>query len=64
MTSYSGSTRGASSALKDRAEMVGAGDVIINGLVFHELMLNYLSLLDVTVLASRDEGCPSVVLEA
>ena len=46
------------------AEMVKAGDVIITGHIPHEQMLEYLSLLDVFVLASPDEGCPNVLLES
>ena len=49
---------------EELVEMVEAGDVIITGHVPHEQMLDYLSLLDVFVLASPDEGCPNVLLEA
>lgn len=49
---------------EELTEMIEAGDVIITGHVPHEQMLDYLSLLDLFVLASPDEGCPNVLLEA
>ena len=45
-------------------ELVRAGHIRISGKLPHKHVLSYLKVIDIFVLASLDEGCPNVLLEA